>query len=104
MRAIHLINRRDGTSFQGLTRLHGTNYRSCCWAFSGEEARSLIGAWIFLHPISKDEPSEFGGVIECYEPAKRDGEVAIKDGYAFIFEAKQEGRGGLRRQTLYGLE
>jgi hypothetical protein len=93
MKAIHIISRREGISLRGLKRVEGTTYRSCCWAFSKEEAESLIGAWLFLHPVAKSEPSEFGGIIKGVEPAKRDGDVAIKDGYAFIVEAKKQGKG-----------
>ena len=96
MKAVHLINRREksGLTLKGLTRVKGkkNTWRSCCWAFSEEEARSLIGGWIYLHPIKKKKLSEFGGVITGYEAAKR--EIgAIEDGFAFTFEAKKEGRG-----------
>lgn len=96
MKAVQLINRREanGTTLKGLTHVKDKNntYRSCCWVFSEEEALSLVGGWIYLHPNGKNEPSEFGGVITGFEPARREG-VATEHGYAFVFEAKREGRG-----------
>jgi hypothetical protein len=92
--AVHLICRREGMTFKGLEPVQGKrlSFRSCCWAFSDAEARSLIGGWIYLHPISKSERSEFGGLVIDVHPAKRVG-TATEEGYAFIFEAKPEGRG-----------
>jgi hypothetical protein len=48
----------------------------------------LIGGWIYLHPIKKTEPSEFGGIVTGVVRAKREG-VAIEEGYAFLFKAKK---------------
>ncbi len=94
MRAVHLICRRNNITFDGLERLPGREgaHRLSCWAFSREEAHSLIGGWIYLHPISKFEPSEFGGIITGVSACKRE-EGAIEDGYAFTFKARREGRG-----------
>ena len=45
-----------------------------------------------MHPVSKFEPSEFGGIVRDVHPARRVG-AATEEGYVFTFEAKREGKG-----------
>jgi hypothetical protein len=102
MKALHLLCRRNRTSFIGLTPLDGQRgiYRSCCWDFTNEkELLSLVGGWLYLHPESKSQPSAFGGIVCSIEPTKLPGK-AHEDRYAFIFEVRKEGR----RQRWRGAE
>lgn len=68
MQSIHFICRREGASFHGLSLVDRelNKFRSCCWDMSEEDARRLIGGWIYLHQ-SKERPSSFGGLIAGYE-------------------------------------
>lgn len=93
MPSVHIINRREGIGLIGLTQVAGRQniWRSCCWAFSKAEAETLVGGWIYLHPDTKSKPSQFGGHIVSVEPAHREG-AGIEDGWAFVFEARKEGR------------
>ena len=86
MKAIHIICRRKGKTFKDLEPVHDERgvYRSSCWALKGADPSDLLGGWIYLHPVSKNAPSEFGGIICSYEPCKRPKE-ATKDGLAFVF-------------------
>lgn len=102
MPSVHLINRRNDIGLIGLTQVadRQNHWRSCCWAFSQAEAKTLVGGWIYLHPDTKDGPSQFGGIIVSAEPARREG-AGIEDGWAFVFEARREGRGMGWRGTDY---
>lgn len=102
MKALHLICRRVSGGLNGVTRIEGITYRSCCWVFGETEARSLVGGWLYLHPEGKAQKSEFGGVVQMIEPAKRDNK-AIEEGWAFVFEARHEGRGQAWRGRDYSL-
>ncbi len=89
-KSAHFINKREGMGREGLSRLEGNRYRSCCWTISADEARSLVGGWIYLHD-AKGHRSAFGGLILLVEPAQRVG-TAREEGFAIIFEAKNEAR------------
>lgn len=102
MNAVHLICRREEGKLKGLTRVEGNTWRSCCWVFSEAEARSLIGGWIYLHPESKSGKSEFGGLVSAIEAASREAK-AIKEGWAFLFDARLEGRNQAWRGNNYSM-
>lgn len=68
-----------------------TRFRSCCWDVTEEEARQLVGGWIYLHE-TKAKPSYFGGVVYAFE-AVRVEDAAHQDRIAFMFEAKPHGKG-----------
>ncbi len=89
-RSAHFINRREGSGREGLIRVEGNRYGSCCWAISAEEAAGLIGGWIYLHQ-SKGDRSAFGGVVQAVEPADRLG-TARQEGYIIYFETRREAR------------
>ena len=94
MKVVHLINRREGITLEGLKRLHGHTWIDHAVGFLRKQRRNGTNrAWIFLHPVSKSEPSEFGGIITGFEPAKREPQKKTEDGFAFIFEAKKNGKG-----------
>jgi hypothetical protein len=68
-RAIHFIcGRDDGVSLNNLVvdKASGT-FRSGQWDISEEDARSLVGGWVYLH-AAKASPSEFGGIVLGFEP------------------------------------
>jgi hypothetical protein len=105
MKAVHLICRRAGLGFDGLSAVRGEPglYHSCCWAFSDrEDPRSLVGGWAYLHPVAKSSPSEFGGVVEDVLPAKREGK-ARQDGFILVIRARTEGRGQPWRGADHGM-
>jgi len=78
-------------------------YESCCWAFRPtDDIESLVGGWIYLHPVSKNSPSEFGGVIREVHLTQREG-VAIEDGYILVIEAREEGRDQAWRGANHGM-
>ena len=94
MKAIHLICRRDGVSLKGLSRIEGKPafYQSCCWALrEADHPQSLVGGWVYLHPVSKSAPSEFGGKVHEVVAAHREGK-SIEEGYILVIEAKPEGK------------
>lgn len=88
-KAIHLINRREGTGHFGMSRwedeTHG--YRSCCWLLTDEQAADLLGGWVNFH-ATKADVSRFGGRILGFEPGS--GEMA--DRKVILFRAEREGR------------
>lgn len=105
MKALHLLCRRNGTSFIGLTTVVGHKglYRSCCWDFTNEkELLSLVGGWLYLHPVSKLRPSEFGGVVRSLEPTRLTGK-AHEDRYAFVFEVRREAQKQQWRGAEHGM-
>src|SRR5690349_3397999 len=86
MKAVHLICRRKDIGFEGLTPVEGKRgyFHSCCWAFrESDNPRSLVGGWVYLHPISKGSPSEFGGIVRDVLPATR-GNVLLRQFPALI--------------------
>ncbi len=93
MKAIHLICRREEDGhLKGLSLISKGTFESCCWALGDvQDAQSLIGGWVYLHPNGKSHRSEFGGVVRAVRPAGREG-TAIKDGFAFVIEVRREGR------------
>ena len=102
--SVHFICQRDGAGLKGLTpvdpRAH--LYRSCCWDLTSEEAESLVGGWLYLHP-SKNAPSEFGGPIIRFERIWDEGGAKRQDRVWFEFEAKREGRGQKWRGQAHGM-
>lgn len=86
----HFINKREGSGREGLSRIQGNRYRSCCWTISESDARSLVGGWIYLHETKADH-SAFGGYVEAVEPTERVG-TAREHGFAILFEARLAGR------------
>ncbi len=74
--AIHLKcapKKGDGeTGFVGLVPLKSPGlFRSEYWQMSEDQARSLLGGWLYLHE-TKSEPSYFAGIVEdvLMEPFK----------------------------------
>ena len=105
MKAIHLICRRKPTSFEGLDPApEGKNvYMSYAWNFPAKfDLASLSGGWIYLHPVSKNTPSEFGGLIHEIITSARFGK-ARSDGYMVIFEARREAGGKKWRGSNHGM-
>jgi hypothetical protein len=93
MKAIHLICRRDdGLRPNGLIRDPSAKntWHSSCWALPQQEALSLRGGWIYLHP-AKSGLSEMGGQIVDVYHMKRKG-MPKEDGFVFVFESRREGR------------
>jgi hypothetical protein len=98
--AIHLICRREGTSYVGMTRWSGqpNSYRSCCWLLSHEQAEVLIGGWVYFH-AAKADPSGFGGRIAAVEQGVGD----MADRKALLFRAERAGRGQAWRGADHGM-
>jgi hypothetical protein len=106
MSAIHLICRRgpDG-KFHGLTLLDAKRhiYESGWWIFPSEDdARSLVGGWVYLHPVSKNAPSEFGGIVLGVKPAKLE-DRATQDRYVLTIESRLEGKKQRWRGADHGM-
>lgn len=99
-KAIHLINRREGSTHIGLDRwkdqMHG--FRSCCWQLNDDQAEALIGGWLYLHG-SKAEKSSFGGQILGFEQG--DGNMA--DSKIILFRADAACRGQVWRGADHGM-
>jgi hypothetical protein len=102
--SIHFICEREGTGLKGLTLVERDTglYRSCCWHLTGQEAESLVGGWIYLHP-TKGKPSDFGGKITRFERIWDEGGAKRQDRVWFEFEAKPEGkvRNGAAKTTAW---
>lgn len=99
-KAIHFINRREGSTLIGLDRWkdqeHG--FRSCCWQLSDEQAVSLVGGWLYLHG-SKAEKSSFGGQILGFEQ----GEGDMANRKIILFRAEITCRGQTWRGADHGM-
>ena len=105
MKAIHLICRREGTGYKGLDPApEGKNvWMSYAWAFPKDfDLISLVGGWVYLHPISKAAPSEFGGVIKDIIEIDRI-DKAREEGHMIVFEAKLDARGKKWRGYNHGM-
>ncbi len=92
MPAIHFICRRDdGVSLKNL-KFDKTSkqYRSGKWDVAIEDAQSLVGGWIYLHP-TKTAPSDFGGVIQGFEPIT-DASYAHPERIIFLVDSRHEGK------------
>ena len=102
--SVHFICVREGTGLKGLIPVNRVAhlYRPCCWDLTSNEAESLVGGWIYLHP-SKNEPSEFGGRITRFERIWDEGGAKRQDRVWFEFEAKPEGRGQKWRGQAHGM-
>lgn len=102
MWAIHLKCEREGIGFRLLSKTDQKDrYRTCCWDLREEQARLLVGGWLYLHPETKGDPSAFGGRIIDYQV------TGSEEGYpgriAFIFDAREEGRKQLWRGLNHGM-
>jgi hypothetical protein len=99
-KAIHLINRREKISFQGMSRweYEANGYRSCCWLLSDEQASDLLGGWVYFHQ-TKASQSGFGGVILGFESSHDD----ISDRKVILFRADSNGRGQDWRGADHGM-
>ena len=65
MKSVHLnMSAANGIGLKGLTLVARDQhiYESCCLGIFGQrtDIESLVGGWIYLHPVSKNSPSEFG--------------------------------------------
>ena len=103
MFAIHFICKRDdGVTLNGVKRDGATgNHRSGQWDISDDDARSLVGGWLYLHPTKADR-SEFGGVIVGYEPVV-DKQLAHAERIVLLIEKRREGSGQRWRGKSHGM-
>ena len=102
MLAIHFkCGRDDGVRLNNLAFDKITKrFRSGKWSIAEEEARSLVGGWMYLQ-ASKADLSEFGGVIHGFQ-VLNDRKVVRSKHTAFIVEKRAEGEGQLWRGASYG--
>ena len=100
MRAIHLINRRDGAGLFGMMKWpeieHG--FKSCCWQISEEQAASLVGGWVYFHE-TKGDPARFGGQIIGFEQGSAD----LADRKIILLRADARARGQRWRGAAHGM-
>jgi hypothetical protein len=92
MKAIHIICRRDGISLRNLVQSTTEKgvYTSSCWALhKRDDPQQLIGGWIYLHPVSKNAPSEVGGLVTSIGTCTRD-DAATETGVSFTFVLPRE--------------
>ncbi len=97
MRAIHFIcGRDDGVS---LNHLHfdkqSKSFRSGQWNISEDDAKALVGGWVYLHP-TKASKSEFGGRVVGFEPVIDD-TLAHSARIVLIVQKRHEGAGQMWR-------
>jgi hypothetical protein len=103
MKAAHFICRRDGIGLRRVTRVEGRPgvWRSGDWDMKPDDARSLIGGWIFLHE-TKAQASVFGGVVlDLREVVNTD--LARSERVVFELEAKAEGKGARWRGASHAM-
>lgn len=100
LKAIHLINRRDGARLHGMERWAGQpgGFRSCCWIISDDDAAELIGGWVYFHE-TKSTPARFGGIILGFEP----GEADMADRKVILFQGDGRSRGVRWRGANHGM-
>ena len=100
MKAIHLINRRDGAGLYGMTRWpeveHG--FKSCCWQISDKQAADLIGGWVYYHETKADH-ARFGGQILGFEQGSAD----LADRKVILLRADARARGQKWRGADHGM-
>lgn len=101
MHAIHVKCERESVGFRLMTKVGEGLFRTCCWDFSAEQADALVGGWIYLHPVTKKRPSEFGGKITSCEIT--DNTEGYPGRVAFVFEARPKGRGQAWRGQDHGM-
>lgn len=100
LKAIHLINRRDGPRLHGMDRWAGQpgGFRSCCWIISDDQAAELIGGWVYFHE-TKSTPARFGGIILAFEL----GEADTADRKVILFQGDGRSRGVRWRGASHGM-
>ncbi len=92
-KAIHFICRPNvqgqpsNVTFEDLEKAFWSGY----WDISEEEAKALVGGWIYLHP-AKREPSYYGGQISDWRKVKRQ-DVAHEDRIALRFRPAVQAKG-----------
>jgi hypothetical protein len=103
MLAIHFICKRtEGTRLRNLTFNKVTTiWRSGLWDLSPEEAQSLVGGWIYLHP-TKTARSEFGGIIEGFESVT-DRSYSHAKRIVFLVNNRPDERGHRWRGRSHGM-
>jgi hypothetical protein len=104
-KALHLICRRgDDGLLLGLTTVdkNSQSYDSCCWDFDLEQAKVLVGGWVYLHPEGKNNRSQFGGIVESVSLTERVGKVHAT-GVIFTIASKAEGRNQPWRGANHGI-
>lgn len=103
MNSIHFICHSDNRgNLKKLTQITGRPgfFRSCCWAVSQEEARALVGGWVYLHP-KKSDRSEFGGRVQEINAAIR--ERSVRElGFEFVLEVCPAARNQKWRGKSHG--
>jgi hypothetical protein len=102
VKAVHLIcGRNDYGCIENLTTVDMTTsmFQSGDWAFKEDDARSLIGGWIYLHP-AKSETSEIGGVVSEVKCVLHKGD-AIKERVNFTFESRSVAKGKSWRGAVH---
>ena len=91
MLAIHLkCGRADGVSLNNLSYdKSNRSFRSGQWDISIDDARSLVGGWVYLHS-AKSARSEFGGLVVGFEPVV-DHSLAHENRIILVIEKRMEG-------------
>jgi hypothetical protein len=105
MKAIHIICRREGISLRNLVQSTTEKgvYTSGCWALhTRDDPQELVGGWIYLHPVSKNAPSEVGGLVVSVGNCTRE-DAATEAGFSFTFVLRREGRGQHWRGAEHGM-
>ena len=104
MKSIHFKCEREGSGFHRLSVVDRDTHKycTCCWDITVNEAREVIGGWVYLHPIKKSEPSEFGGKIVDFEEVLLE-EKGHPRRIALIFESRKEARKQIWRGKNYGM-
>lgn len=100
LKAMHLINRRDGQRLHGMSPWGGQpgRFRSCCWLIGDEQVAELIGGWVYFHE-AKSRPARFGGIILGFEP----GESDMADRKVILFQGDGRAQGVRWRGASHGM-
>lgn len=103
MLAIHFICRRDdeGNLMHMDYDKASRTSRSGKWDISVEDAQSLVGGWVYFHPL-KASRSEFGGTILGFEPVV-DASLPHSERVVLIVRGQPDGKGQRWRGKAHGM-
>ncbi|MDA9991307.1 hypothetical protein N9E48_10945 [Paracoccaceae bacterium] len=94
MKVLHIVQNKfaQGSTVKRLgldviKDLTPLTYGTCCWNFSTDEAKSLVGGMILLHD-TKNLPSFIGGEVKEVVSVNLDDGRSRTKRIKFIFEAK----------------